>query len=1109
MEYWEFLIQQEGDRTWKPIKSPRIEIEPGRYRVVAHSSLKNAEVEISVIHQSLEEVPPKRRYQKRSRRTSPEGLMVVIPFTQLKSGIWELRCCGDIMSDFMGETWQQFVQLQVGSTVSEFVPNTQPESSLVASKQEVEAESRQKATLPFVHPREESREQKVSTPNAAQELVPTDGDVQPPLPILPLEAVAENPPVEVVQPAVEPNSVETEVALDKQGNRQQATGNRQQATGNAEEFHKQGNRQQATGNRQQATGNTEEFHKQGNRQTPPVSPQGGKATGNTEEFHSIEGAKSSCGALQEQDNRQTPFLPPQEEKATPLDIPPRDEDNSQEDLMGLFPLSELAHHSSDVFQEDQAENKITENGQDSYTTNLQPGDIPIPNPILEQSLQTLEQIMQQVLEPVLDEFEQSESSEPQPLIEPAQILEKSEDDQFSKTITNQLGLILTLEEEALVAHREEQLVIVGQLDVLEVYQLNDQEHQRAWQQIFPGILSYELRDPQTSQVLLNIQYPLAEQAPPLTFSHTLELPENCNSRLLVGKVTFYGSNSQALVGQFFTVTADLDDVLGSILLGGKTMPVETMLAVANHLTTSPEHQQKPTPSVAPPLNQALLDLVDAPPISQPRTWKSSSSNPLPPKLYQRDSIQKSSKSIDLPNFPQQRFNSHQESEVSEVISTEPSPDIPASPPPISSTLLSQTEQIELKQEDAESQSSVNEQLQPEEPVNFGDNLSLETLNQEIAKQEEETSEWEKESADTETRDTPDAENGNATPNFAHLEETAADLPLQLEGIESPDTTAVSATDTQLKDSDSMAEADSSEPEIPLEHNQTPPVNANESESIENKFQALKLQDRFWSRLNSLVIDADSSTCWESDVSTASKPTEVEKLKNKLNSEDVTSQQVEVQEPIEFTEQLPADTVMADFDESLWEVTDDFDDEVNDTDSSFIRLTNTNWVNQEIVVEEELLESPAQTANGDAAGKVDQTEQESKSAPGINHPVASDVSIPAPELFIPTSELSAGEPVTVRIKLPTHSSRLYVKLWVKDRQSRLILDGPRSFVDFVPNASGEQEELTQLIVPFGTVEIRFEAIAIDIYSQRESQKVAVDSKVVSSDLPGISLEEFDA
>ncbi|NER49257.1 MAG: hypothetical protein F6J92_21700 [Symploca sp. SIO1A3] len=1042
MEYWEFLIQKEGDRTWKPIKSSRIEIEPGRYRIVAHSSLKNAEVEISVIHQSLEEVPPKQRSQKRSRRTSPEGLMVVIPFTQLKSGIWELRCCGDIMSELMGEPWQQSVQLQVGSIVSEVVPNAQSESSLVGIAQNAggrrqeaggrrqEAEGRRQEAEPTPNPSQEgNRRQEVFSHTPTQEFALTDEDFKQPLPILPIEALEENPALETVppgtlesRPVVEPTLVGTEVA--------------------------------------------------------------------------------------------------------------QEQGNSEEDLTGLFPSSGVVSSSLDAFEEDKTEDKITANGQDSYITNLPSEKLSIANPILEQSLQTLEQIMQQVLEPVLDEFEQSEPSKQQSLIEPTPILEQPEDDQFAKTITNQLGLILTLEEEALVAHREELLAIVGQLDVLDVNQLNEQQQKQAWQQIFPGTLSYELRDPQTSQILLNTQYPLAEQTPPLTFSHSLELPENCNSRLLVGKVTFYGSNSQALVSQFFTVTADLDDVLGSILLGGKIMPVETMLAVANHITTSPEDQQKSAP-----LNEALLDLVDTPPISQPRPWHRSSSSPLPPQLYHRDSTQKSSPSIDLPSFPQQRIDSPQESEVSEEIPTELSSDIPTSPPTISSTELSKPEQIELKQEDAESLTELsepeqielkqedaeslsleNEPLDLELPVNFVDNFFSKTLNQEPVNQEEETDERNQglgqESVDRETQESPEAENGDNPQNSVQLEETASDLPLEPAGIESPDTTAASTTDTQLQDSDSMAAADVSEAEIPLTQSQTSPVEADETQGIENEFQALKLQDRFWSRLNSLVMDAELPTKVESDESTTSKTTEIEKLRNKLDSEDVTSQaaEVEEQEPIEFTEELPTDTVMADFDESLWEVTED-DDEVTDiADSYFVPLTNTNWVNQEIVVEEEEEEplvSPAITSNGNVSGRVNQGEQEKKSVPEVNHPTASEISIPAPDLFVPRSELSAGEPVTVRIKLPPHPSRLYVKLWIKDRQSRLILDGPRSFVDFVPNASGELEELTQLIVPFGTVEIRFEAIAIDMYSQRESHKVAFDSKVISSDLPDISLEEFES
>ena len=113
MEYWEFLLQKEGERSWQTLKSEKLTVEPGRYRIVAHSSRTNADVEICVTHTTIAEVPPKRRSQKRSRRTNSEGLMVVIPFTYLKPGMWELRCCGDIMSDFLGKSWQNLIQLEV------------------------------------------------------------------------------------------------------------------------------------------------------------------------------------------------------------------------------------------------------------------------------------------------------------------------------------------------------------------------------------------------------------------------------------------------------------------------------------------------------------------------------------------------------------------------------------------------------------------------------------------------------------------------------------------------------------------------------------------------------------------------------------------------------------------------------------------------------------------------------------------------------------------------------------------------------------------------------------------------------------------------------------
>lgn len=113
MAYWEFLIQQEGDRSWLPLDTPDVEILEGRYRVVARSSQPNTPVEIRVTHQAIYEAPPKRRTQMRSSQTNPDGLMMVIPFTRLQPGIWELRCISDVMTDLLGNGWQHRVLLHV------------------------------------------------------------------------------------------------------------------------------------------------------------------------------------------------------------------------------------------------------------------------------------------------------------------------------------------------------------------------------------------------------------------------------------------------------------------------------------------------------------------------------------------------------------------------------------------------------------------------------------------------------------------------------------------------------------------------------------------------------------------------------------------------------------------------------------------------------------------------------------------------------------------------------------------------------------------------------------------------------------------------------------
>ncbi len=111
---WEFLLQQEGDRSWLPLESPDVEILEGRYRVLVRTAATNTTIALQITHEATEETPPRRRTQTRSGRTSPDGLMVVIPFTLLQPGIWEMTCTpNDLSSDLLGYQGQYSIQLHV------------------------------------------------------------------------------------------------------------------------------------------------------------------------------------------------------------------------------------------------------------------------------------------------------------------------------------------------------------------------------------------------------------------------------------------------------------------------------------------------------------------------------------------------------------------------------------------------------------------------------------------------------------------------------------------------------------------------------------------------------------------------------------------------------------------------------------------------------------------------------------------------------------------------------------------------------------------------------------------------------------------------------------
>ena len=113
MKDWEFLIQKEGDRHWLSLPTSTQEIEVGKYRIVAHTRRANVAVDITVTYQNASSY-----HYRQHRYTNSEGLTIIIPWTDLRPGVWRISCCCDIMGELLGEFWKKSLQLNVLSATA-------------------------------------------------------------------------------------------------------------------------------------------------------------------------------------------------------------------------------------------------------------------------------------------------------------------------------------------------------------------------------------------------------------------------------------------------------------------------------------------------------------------------------------------------------------------------------------------------------------------------------------------------------------------------------------------------------------------------------------------------------------------------------------------------------------------------------------------------------------------------------------------------------------------------------------------------------------------------------------------------------------------------------
>jgi hypothetical protein len=110
MTFLEFLIQREGDRGWRTIKTGNLQMTEGRYRIAATSQLLNAQLQTRITHQPLGATASHQRSRTEIHKIAASGLAIVMPLTEIQSGIWQFVCSGMTLNN---TPWHQILKLRV------------------------------------------------------------------------------------------------------------------------------------------------------------------------------------------------------------------------------------------------------------------------------------------------------------------------------------------------------------------------------------------------------------------------------------------------------------------------------------------------------------------------------------------------------------------------------------------------------------------------------------------------------------------------------------------------------------------------------------------------------------------------------------------------------------------------------------------------------------------------------------------------------------------------------------------------------------------------------------------------------------------------------------
>ncbi|MEH2420404.1 MAG: hypothetical protein V7K48_05485 [Nostoc sp.] len=1043
MEHWQFLIQKQGDRSWHILESPNLEILEGRYRVLARSNLPNTDVEVRVTHSSTQEVQPTRRIFKRSRRTNLEGLIAVIPFTYFQQGVWELRCCGDLMSDLFGKSWQYSVQLQVLSQGGEGEDGKQGEQgeqgenvesnspdhpNTVSGNLEYTARAEPAITLDKVIA--VSTEVAIATySNPANTVLPDEGNLESTTPLEPAITLDKATAVSA-EVIIATNSNPATIVLTNEGNLESTT-----------------------------------------PAEPAITLNKAIAVFKEVAIATYSNPDTTVVA----DDRNWEYTTPAEPTIT-LD--------QAISVSTEVVIATYSNPATIVLIDETEENIVIDQ---------------LVSPVWLKG-ETTEEILQNLIDLALPASE---------------LLPKEQKVTDSPATQPPPPLLLTLGQDTYIARWGQALSINGQIELKEKTNL-EQAETLSPKSLRALELGIELRSPKNSKIFTQVRQPLPDQDLPFTINTSIDIPADCESKLILADISLYGRFTDVgevirLASQSFTITADVTELLAITAAAKPSRSLNDPIASDSSVAFT-------EPEAAVRLDLKLFNLVKLPKTDQSQILNPSPNTPLPPQInlqvlreatLRTSQLKNSATSPQLPKLPPIQTDAKT---PTDVVAEQPKQEVLLEKDatiaainleqlvirqrrmPILDTTFPYLRRLQALPGDAE-------EVKSNVPPDAWQVLAAEDLPQLDATIAEDENTLELIVDDAQFQEESAAE-VIAQPNIQFQEESVAEVvaqpntqfittdnlyssPLLRKWMESQGySLPESINDLQPQDYDNYVSAqqtslslsaENANVDVNLPLNLDTNTKKNLSENCDRS-ELLLTQTRkgqgTWEEIQELASDLgnfgeDVDIAKEVDLGIR-KNTELEKVLEPTLSPPLLTQLPPPPPPIK------------------------------------INIASA-WLAQEIVVDDTFSELEADTTK---SYRFEEEEQPLLDlSPSLFIIAAATEPLPIPQLHVPEGELIAGKSVMVRVVLPEVPPQVVVKLWLEDYQTRWLLDEPHLLTNLLPNALGGLEVMTQLNIPLGCLEIRLEAIALDPTTQQESHKVTIVRTVIPPDLPSLQLDEL--